>query len=56
MKHFFIILISILTFGFNNIYGQNTYLVDSHSPIDSYGYAAYKSTSSKKIAMSGGLK
>ena len=37
---------------------QPTYLVNTHQPIDSYRYTAYKYTGagSKQIAMSGGLK
>ncbi|MFI3265694.1 MAG: NPCBM/NEW2 domain-containing protein [Rikenellaceae bacterium] len=56
MKYFLTILLSILSIGVNNLRAQNTYLVDSHTPIDSYRYTAYKSTSSQRIAMSGGLE
>lgn len=56
MKNILVIFVTILSVGFNNLNAQSVYLVDNHAPVDSYRYTAYKSSSSKKIAMSGGLE
>ncbi|MFI3281704.1 MAG: NPCBM/NEW2 domain-containing protein [Rikenellaceae bacterium] len=55
MKRILTIFISIMIIGISNTYAQISYLVDTHTPVDSYGYSAYKSSASKQIAMSGGL-
>ncbi len=56
MKRILTLLIFIMSFGISNAYAQITYLADLYTPVDSYGYSAFKTTSSKQIAMSGGLK
>lgn len=54
----FIVLLLIMSAGFVNLPAQTTYLVNTHTPVDSRCYTAYKYTgkSSKQMALSGGLK
>ena len=54
----FIALLLIMSAGFVNLPAQTTYLVNTHTPVDSRCYTAYKYTgkSSKQMALSGGLK
>ncbi len=48
--------ILFLVLGVVTLSAQSSYLVNQYTPIDSHQYTAYKSTSAKKMAMSGGLQ
>lgn len=51
-----IVLLTVMA-GLQSLSAQTRYLVNTHTPVDSHCYTAYKYTgsSSKRIAMSGGL-
>ena len=52
-----VLLLLAMTAGLADLAAQTNYLVNTHTPVDSYRYTAYKYTgpSSRQIAMSGGL-
>ncbi|MFR9523010.1 MAG: hypothetical protein SNH94_00375 [Rikenellaceae bacterium] len=58
MKRLFTILFAamLLCAGVASLSAQPTYLVNQYTPVDSHQYTAYKSTSAKKMALSGGLQ
>ena len=58
MKKMSILLLLALFAGISELAAQTKYLVNLHAPVESSGYQAFKYTgsSSKRIAMSGGLE